>query len=145
MRDTNITYAEFRFIGISRWFNLLAKHADDARIIDLQNADNKLPTSCQYIQWIIYFYFALESPYEPSPGQQIPSKWSEISFGDSDTNNLGSQDIGDEFAAHAKITMRLTTVASFSSIDYEHCGCVCDRAELMDQGMQYPACWRRHR
>jgi hypothetical protein len=53
---------------------------------------------------------------------------------------LGSQDIGDEFETHAKITMCLTTVASFSSIDYEHCGCVCDGAELMDQEMQYPAC-----
>lgn len=89
---------------------------------------------------MLYFYFALESPYEPSPGQQIPNKWSGISFGDSDTNNQGSQEIGDEFATHAKITMCLTIVASLSSIDYGHCGCVCDRAELMDQEMQYPAC-----
>ena len=44
MRDTNI-YIEFRLIGISRWFSLLAKHPDDAQIVDLQNADNKLPTN----------------------------------------------------------------------------------------------------
>jgi hypothetical protein len=49
MRDTNVNI-EFRLIGISRWFNLLAKHADDAQIVDLQNADNKLSTSCQCIQ-----------------------------------------------------------------------------------------------
>lgn len=55
-----------------------------------------------------------------------------ISFGDSDTNNLGSQGIGDEFATHAKITMCLTTVASLSSIDNGQCGCDCTRAELIN-------------
>lgn len=44
MRDTLI-YIEFRLIGFTRWFSLLAKHADDAQIVDLQNADNKLPTN----------------------------------------------------------------------------------------------------